>query len=120
MRTYKLSTWKLEVKGEYATEEEAIKDLSDRYMRCSKCDPPGKHFLEMFNKNAVRTLSDIGKRVFFYVEEEIYGHKQLVLKYDLDIHPFKKEHWWKCVNGEPFSFEETEFRYVINTPIEQA
>lgn len=120
MKEYKLSSWKLEVKGQYASEEEAIKDLADKYMQCSKCDPPGEHFLELLSGNNQRDISQIGKGVWFYVYEAVYSHKQFVLKHQLTIYPFKQEHWWESVDKEkPFVFEETEFRYKIIEPKEE-
>lgn len=114
---YKLSTWKLEVSGEFDTEEEAIKILSDRYMRCSKCDPPGEHIIEaMMNSSGDRTTDNIAKRVYFYVKEPIYGNLQWVHKLTLNIYPFKQEHWWESIDeNNPFVFSEIDFRYKIVT-----
>jgi len=112
MKTYKLETWKLKVEGEFETEEEAIKELSDRYMRCSKCDPPHEGVMEGLLQKNFRTLDTIAKGVFLSVKEEVYGHSQFILKHELVIYPFKKEHWWESSNG--FEFEECEFKYEIN------
>lgn len=119
MKNYRLSSWKLQVTGLYATEEEAIKDLSDKYMQCSKCDPPGEHFLELFSGSGLTTrkTDGIAKRVYFYVEEKVYGNLQMVHKLTLNIHPFKQEHWWDSINKEnPFIFPQIEFKYEIIQP----
>lgn len=110
MNSYRLESWKLIVEGEYETEEEAIKDLSDKYMYCSKCDAPGDHPLEIFAKTTSREVSLIAKHVCFSVKLEVFGIKQWVQKYILHIHPFKSEHWWPC---EGFVFEPCEFKYEI-------
>lgn len=106
---YKLYTWKLIVTGEYNNEEEAIKDLSDKYMACSKSDPPNEHPIELLTKTNNRTVDSIAKSVYLDVEIEVFGVLQFVNKYRLNIYPFKKEHWWK--SNEDFKFEEREFRY---------
>ena len=115
-KEYKLSTWKLSVEGEFESEEEAIKELSDRYMRCSKCDPPGEHPIELLSnsKGGSRNIDTISKRVFLSVKEEVYGNLQWIHKLTLNIHPFKKEHWWDSVfKDKPFEFSEKEFKYKI-------
>jgi len=117
-KKYKIQTWKLQIEGEYASEKYAIKTLSDKYMRCSKCDPPGEHFLELLagKESKNRDTSNIAKYAFFYVWESVYGHEQWVMKYQLSIHPFKKSHWWENMDGSPFEFEECKFRYEIREP----
>jgi hypothetical protein len=116
-KNYKLSTWKLEVKGEFESEEEAIKSLSDSYMTMSKCDPPGEHTLELLFSAKSRDLSTISKRVYFYIEEVVYGNKQWIHKLTLNIHPFKQEHWWESINKDkPFQFKETDFKYEVVEP----
>lgn len=110
MKKYKMQTWKLIVEGEYSSEEEAIKDLADKYMRCSKCDAPGNHPIEHLDKRHVRTIDGIAKAVYFFVQEEVYGINQWVQKYQMSIYPFTKDHWWPC---EGFEGPEREFKYEI-------
>lgn len=114
MKNFRIQTWKLRVEGQFESEEEAIKELADRYMQCSKCDPPNEHFIELINGSQLRNVDTIAKGVFFYVYEEVYGIEQWIEKYQIDIFPFKKEHWWESKNG--FEFKECEFRYNINSP----
>lgn len=113
---YKLSTWKYAVEAEFETEEEALKELSDKYMFASKCDAPGDHLFELMAGNTCRPIENIAKGVFFYVYEKVYGHMQWIRKYNLSIYPFKKEHWWPC---EGFEFKECEFKYKITTDDEK-
>ena len=116
-KNYKISTWKYEVKGEFSSEEEAIKSLSDSYMKASKCDPPNEHPIELIAGVQNRDLSAIAKRVYFYVEEVVYGNKQWIHKLTLNIYPFKKEHWWESINKEkPFEFKEIDFKYEVVEP----
>lgn len=101
--------------GDYWDHQDAevTKTLDDRYMKCSKCDPPGEHFLELLAGNTSRDTSTIGKGVYLSVyETNKYGHAEWQLKHKLTIHPFKKEHWWADGKTE-FVFEECEFRYSI-------
>jgi hypothetical protein len=109
---YKMQTWKLIVEGDYETEEEAIKDLADKYMQCSKCDAPNEHPIEHLTGNYNRTIDNIGKRVYLYVEMEIFNKLQMVHKYTLNIYPFKQSHWWEDTNGV-FKFEDKEFKFKI-------
>lgn len=118
MTKYKLSTWKLETTGEFESEEAAIRELSDRYMQCSKCDPPGEHPIEHLSETT-RTVDTIAKRVYFYVQEKVYGNLQWVHKLTLNIYPFKPEHWWEPVTKESrFKPEAREFKYELVTPTE--
>jgi len=120
---YRLQTWKLTVEGEYLTEIEAILDLSDKYLRCSKCDLPGESLSELLSKDfnvvhgnsptmvklvndienvnfevstnkKTRTITDISKTVWLYTEEIIYNRPQWIEKQQIRIYPFKTEHWW--------------------------
>ena len=109
---YKIQTWKLLIQGEYDSEEEAIKDLADRYMQCSKCDAPNDHLIEHLTNKQSRLLENIAKRVYFYAEMEIFGNVQWIHKYTLNIYPFKDNHWWEDTRGN-FKFEEREFKYEI-------
>ena len=111
MIKYKLSTYKLVVHGEYETEEEAIKDLSDKYMQGSRCDPPGKGYKEQLFHLKPLLIKDIAKEVYFYIEEEIHGIKQFVQKATLIIHPFKQEHWWS--EKDDFKFKKCKFKYEV-------
>lgn len=124
---YKISTWKYSVEAEFDSEEDAIKGLSDRYMRASKSDQPGEHMVELLNGTNSRTLDSIAKRVYFYVYEPVYGNMQWVMKYTLNVYPFKASHWWpkapkniieKEFTGDPFilEYEEIPFRYEIIEP----
>ena len=111
---YKIGTWKLEVSGDFDTEEEAIKILADSYMSRSKCDWPGTHLVELLmgKPSPTRTRESIAKRVYLYVKEENkYGHKEWVFKDALNIHPFKKSHWRDA--PEDVIFRRTKFRYEI-------
>jgi len=111
-----LQSWKLSVNGECATEEEAIKELSDRYMTHSKCSPPMEHPSELLTGNVTRRdVTKIGKSVLLSVFEEVYGINQWIEKHHLTIYPFKKSHWWESEKG--FEFTETEFRYDIEAII---
>lgn len=106
---YKIGSWMCSTEGEYSTEGEAIKELSARYMKASKSDPPGRHPLEIFAGGTNRNIETIGKAVYLFVyTENLFGHIEWQIKYNLEIHPFKKEHW-----SEEFGFEECEFRYTI-------
>jgi len=108
---YQLGSFKGYSEGEFATEEEAIKVLADRYMTISKSHAPGDHFLELL-VGSQRKIDDIGKDVYLKVFDEAFGIRQWVIKYHLVIHPFKQEHWWPS-SKEPFEFAECEFRYRI-------
>lgn len=121
---FRIQTWKLRVEGEFDTEEEAIEVLSDRYLTCSKCDQPGDHPLELLSGKGRREIEKIAKQVYFYVEEEVYGHLQWIQKYILIIPPFKSRHWWpnskakgdiESLIGDPFllEWEDKKFRYKI-------
>ncbi len=119
MKKYKLQTIFLGYNGEYKTEEEAIKDLADKYMSNSKCDPPGEHTLEIWaNKGKIKggDISKIAKVVWFYVWEEIYGVEQWVVKYNLAIHPFKKRHWWESEKDFKFDGRGRKFKYRVLPP----
>ena len=116
-KKYKLSTWKLSIEGEYYNEKTAIRSLSNKYMKCSKCDAPGDHFIELMAGNSSRTIDTIAKRVYFYVYEDVYGHMQWILKYTLNIYPFQKSHWWPC---EDFNFEPRKFKYEFVKEKEQS
>jgi len=84
-------------------------------MSCSKCDPPGRHLLEILSGNTNRDISHIGKSVYLCIyEKNNYGHEEWQTKHLLTIHPFKKVHWWEEDNCE-FEFEECEFRFEIST-----
>ena len=108
--SYRIESWKLRVEGEYENEELAIKDLSDKYMQCSKCDAPGDHPLELWAGNKSREVNLIAKSVCFSIKTSVFGREQWVEKYSLNIYPFKKEHWWPC---EGFIFDEIDFKYEI-------
>lgn len=107
---YRMCTWKLSVEGEYTSEEEAIKSLADRYMKISKCSPPGEHPVDMLNNSPTPTMS-VGKGVCFYVHIELFGIKQWIQKYAMNIYPFKAEHWWDSNKG--FTPPVQEFQYEI-------
>jgi len=120
---YRLQTWKLTVEGEYLTDEEAILDLSDKYLRCSKCDLPGESLSELLSKDlniihgnsptaeklltniekvnfgvsenkTPKLITDIAKSVWLFTEEIMYNRPQWVEKHHVIIYPFKTEHWW--------------------------
>lgn len=105
-----MESFKLRVEGAYETEEAAIKDLADQYMRCSHCDAPGDHPIELLLKCPAGDVKKICKSVLFSVKTKVFGRIQWVEKYDLKIYPFKENHWWPA---EEFKFEPCEFRYKI-------
>lgn len=106
---YELKTWKLVVFGEFENDEEAIKELSDSYLKCSKCDLPGDSIPELLNGVGITRL-DPAKHVYLFVEHEVFGIKQMVQKSILWIYPSKKEHWW---NAEDKEIPTTSCRYSI-------
>lgn len=115
---YKLQTFKLTIEGEFETEEQAIKELSDNYMRCSKCNPPNQHPAELImgvkpQEITKERIEKIGKTVWFYVWEQVYGKWQWIEKYKLSIHPFRVEHWWESTIEPKFVPQECEFKYEI-------
>lgn len=110
MKEYKMETWKLRVEGKYKHESRAIRALANKYMKISPCDPPGEHPVELLTGVAAGTnIENIGKRVWFYVKEEVYGRMQWVEKYELIIHPFSEKHWWP--SGQGFIPPDQQFRY---------
>lgn len=121
MKKYRLQSWKLQIDGEFnddnTDEETVIKELSDRYMEISPCDPPGEHPIELmtqkkYSEDEIKLKLDlIGKSVSLYIYMDVFGYMQWVKKYRLIIHPFKQNHWWESENK--FIFDEREFRYEI-------
>ena len=96
-----MSSFKLRIEGEYETEEEAIKDMANQYMQCSKVDPPCESIylaLAGADTHSVdwRTLA---KQVALYRYEEVYGIKQKVMIKILNIYPYNKGHWWQDTEG---------------------
>lgn len=115
---YRLETFKLTCEGEFDTEEQAIKELSDGYMKRSKCNPPNEHPAQLLVSTeptpiTKERIDGIGKIVYFSVWENVYGRWQWIEKYKLCIHPFKAEHWWESTTEPKFVPEECEFRYEI-------
>jgi len=49
-RKYKMQSWKLTIEGQYPNDEQAIKFLADKYLSCSKCDPPSESLPELLAK----------------------------------------------------------------------
>ncbi len=120
-KKYKMDSWKLSIEGEFSSVEEAIEELADRYMKCSKCDAPGRHVVEILvatgqvsSNQGKRTLETIGKAVRFWVwEKNKYGQESWVAMHLLTIHPFKAEHWWP---SEGFVPPKRVFKYEIVEP----
>jgi hypothetical protein len=122
MKKYRLQSWKLQIDGEFddsTAEETVIKELADRYMSISHCDPPGEHPIDLltqkkYDENEIkRKLDLIGKSVGLFVYTEVFGINQWIQKYHLTIHPFKQNHWWESITENKFIFDECEFRYEI-------
>lgn len=108
-----MQTWKLSIDGEFETDEEAIKDLSDKYMKCSKFDLPGTSVPELLTstKNVYPDGSP-AKRVYLFIEHEVFGIKQMVQKYILNIYPFKQDHFW---DADHIRIPTKKFQYKIIT-----
>jgi hypothetical protein len=112
---YKLGSWMLSTEGEFETDEEAIKTLADRYMTASRSDPPGRHPLEILAGNGpTRKVEEIGKAVWLYVyTANQFGHEEWLVKHQLTIHPFKRDHWEKGHELDESEYS-SEFRYTIH------
>lgn len=109
-----MGSFKYEVEGSYSSEEEAVKDLADKYMQSSRFDIPGEHFMELVAGTVSRSAETCSKGVYFQVYEEIYGHEQWIMKYRLRIHPFKSDHWYKSIKDPSIKMPETEFIYSVS------
>ena len=125
-RKYSLKSWKVEVRGEFFTDDEAIHALADQYMSISKCDPPGEHPMELMSGSSGNVNQDNTKKakmVFLFKTMPIFGIDQSVQKYALNIHPFKPEHWWNVMAKKdiglpelPYEFQERPLRYEVIIP----
>lgn len=113
MPKYKMYSFKLELTGEFENDKEAIIELADRYMKCSKTDIPGNSVLEKLDtRYKARTFNSTRKVVALDIEIEVFGIKQFVRKAVLNIKPYKREHWWESKNND-FAFDEVPFEYEI-------
>ena len=109
-----MSTFKLRVEGEFKTQEEAIEKLADRYMSISQMAPPGESIPELICNKISSKAENLCKHVWLEVlETNKYGREQWMEICELNIYPFKDEHWQTPMKYEDFIPPKREFKYEI-------